>query len=201
MDVGCGAGQLGAVLKNRGCFVVGVEPDSHAAAAARTVLDEVIVDRAERFHREDLVGTFDTILLLDVLEHVPEPLLVLTNLRKYLEDGGKFIISVPNAVHWTVRKMILRGKFYYEEYGILDRNHLRFFSWGTFVLLLQEAGLILKQIRYDFWLNSPHYMQWYLAPFRWLGLLRLLPNRIAPRYPKLFAYQFLVKAVPKAKAR
>lgn len=201
MDVGCGAGQVGALLKARDCYVLGVEPDPQAAALARDVLDEVIVDRAERFHREDLVGTFDTILLLDVLEHVPEPLLILTNLRKYLGDGGRFIISVPNAVHWTIRKMILRGKFYYEEYGILDRNHLRFFSWGTFVLLLQEADLTLKQVRYDFWLSSPHYLQWYLAPLRWLKLLRLLPHTIAPRYPKLFAYQFIAEAFPKAKTR
>jgi len=196
MDVGCGAGQVGALLKEKDCHVVGVELDAEAAALARKVLDEVIVERAERLHREDLVGTFDAIMLLDVLEHVPDPFLLLTNLRKYLADGGSLIISIPNAVHWTVRKMVLRGNFSYEEYGILDRNHLRFFTRDSFIRLLDEARLEVTEVRYAFWLDSHHYNRWYLSPLRKLRLLKPLARKLGSRYPKLFADQFLVKTIP-----
>jgi len=199
MDVGCGAGHVGSQLKKRGCHVVGVEPDPQAATLARAVLDEVIPERAESFHRKELVNTFDTIMLLDTLEHVPEPLLVLTNLRKYLGDGGKFIISVPNAAHWTVRKMVVRGSFCYEDYGILDRNHLRFFTWASLTTLLDEARLRVTEVRYAFWLDSHNYHRWYFAPLTRLRLLKPTIRKLGPRFPRLFAFQFLVKAVPQAR--
>jgi SAM-dependent methyltransferase len=199
MDVGCGAGQVGALLKERGCYVVGVEPDPNAAALAREVLDEVVVDRVECFHREDLVGTFDTIMLLDVLEHVPDPLLALANLRKYITDGGGMIISIPNIGNWTVRKMVLRGNFHYEDYGILDRTHLRFFTWDSFTCLLDEARLRVAEVRYAFWLDSHHYVRWCFAPLTRLRLLKPAVSKLGPRFPRLFAFQFLVKALPRAR--
>ena len=197
MDVGCGAGEVGGLLKGRGSYVVGVEVDPEAAASAREVLDEVIVNRAERFHREDLVGTFDTIMLLDVLEHVPDPFLALANVRKYLTNGGSLIISIPNVGNWTVRKMILKGNFYYEDYGILDRTHLRFFTWDSFTRLLDEARLRVTEVRYAFWLDSHHYLRWYFAPLTRLKLLKPVVTKLGWRYPRLFAFQFLVKAVPR----
>lgn len=200
LDVGCGAGQVGALFKEKGCRVVGVESDPQAAALAREVLDEVIVGDAGSFHRGELVGAFDTVMLLDVLEHAAEPLLLLTNLRKYLGRDGSLIISVPNAAHWTIRNMILRGKFHYEDYGILDRTHLRFFTHESFIDLLEKAGLRVVEIRYALAVNSSHYMRWYLAPLRWLRLLQSLITRLGAKYPRLFAYQFLIRAVPRSRA-
>jgi 2-polyprenyl-3-methyl-5-hydroxy-6-metoxy-1,4-benzoquinol methylase len=194
MEVGCGAGHVGSQLKKMGCHVVGVEPNPQAAALAKELLDEVIVERAECFHREDLVGTFDTILLLDVLEDVPDPFLVLANVRKYITEGGSLIICIPNVAHWTVRKMILKGNFSYEEFGIVDRTHLRFFTWDSFARLLKQARLRVTEVRYAFRPDSHHYRRWYFAPLSRLRLLRPFVGQLGPRFPGLFAFQFLVKA-------
>ena len=120
-------------------------------------------------------------------------------MRKYVADGGSLIISVPNVAHWTVRKMILRGNFYYGDSSILDSGHLRFYTCESFIRLVEDAGLKVAEVRYGFCLDSHHYLRWYFAPLARLRLLKPLVTKLGRRYPRLFAFQFLVKAVPRAR--
>ncbi len=195
LDVGCAVGHVGEELKRKGCRVVGVEPDGHAAARARGRLDEVVESSAQRFHREELLGSFDAILLLDVIEHTPEPAVVLNNLMKYLNENGFFLISVPNIAHWSTRLMLFRGDFTYENYGIMDNSHLRFFTLQSLLELLGGSGLGVEEIKYSFWPGSRDYRRGPLGILRRLGLLVPLVKKLGPRWPGLLSYQFLVKAV------
>ncbi|MCK1590086.1 class I SAM-dependent methyltransferase [Bradyrhizobium sp. 169] len=88
------------------------------------------------------LGQFDLILLLDVLEHLPDPVKTLRSIRGLLTEGGRIIVSVPNVAHLSVTlPLLFRRKFTYQDSGILDRTHLRFFVEGTAVELLNDADL------------------------------------------------------------
>lgn len=84
--------------------------------------------------------TYDLILLLDVLEHLPDPSATLKKLSKLLKSDGQIIVSVPNVAHLSVSvPLLLRRRFEYQDAGILDRTHLKFFVEDTAIRLLNDA--------------------------------------------------------------
>lgn len=143
LDVGCSTGYLAALLAARGHEVIGIEVDPAAAAAARERggFDVVLGSAADPADLDRAPGTFDAILCGDVLEHLADPGAVLRALRGRLAPGGVLVASLPNAVHWTARRAVLRGDFPQEDHGIFDRTHLRFFTRGSARALLEDAGL------------------------------------------------------------
>ena len=141
LDVGCGEGGTGRSLRAAGAtWISGIEVDAGAAARAEATYEEVRVGRVEET-LADLHGPFDTILLYDVLEHLPEPWLVLRRLHEVAARGARLHVSIPNARHWTLlRDLVLRGSFGYDEAGHRDRTHLRWFTKRDLVELLGETG-------------------------------------------------------------
>jgi 2-polyprenyl-3-methyl-5-hydroxy-6-metoxy-1,4-benzoquinol methylase len=141
LDAGCASGYLGQTLKARGHVVWGVEPDPDSAAQARNLLDRVEQDTIENFflrapREEDL---FDVVVFGDVLEHTSDPLKVLRLCRNYLHPSSAIIASVPNVAHLAVRAMLLEGRWDYDERGILDQTHLRFFTRTSLAKLFSAA--------------------------------------------------------------
>jgi 2-polyprenyl-3-methyl-5-hydroxy-6-metoxy-1,4-benzoquinol methylase len=137
LDVGCGQGELGHALMKRGHSVTGIDArppvfplDEFISADINHGLSALAKDR-----------TFDVILLADVLEHLIDPLEMLREAEARLADGGTMLVSLPNAVHWSVRLQVATGKFDYTNKGILDRGHLRFFTQASAERLFVEAGL------------------------------------------------------------
>jgi SAM-dependent methyltransferase len=149
LDVGCADGSLGSVIqRDRGALVVGLEHDPVAGALARTRLGWVVVgDIRDPAIRAEATthGPYDQIVLGDVLEHTTEPDLVLRDLTALLATGGGFVISVPNILTLRARIRMLMGIWRYEDAGIFDRTHLRFFSIASARALLDAAGLDIRQ--------------------------------------------------------
>ena len=88
LDVGCGSGAIGQVLREKGVErVEGIEPDREAATAAREVYDEVAASTVEAA-LDELEGPYDTILAYDVLEHLVDPWSVLSQSPLDLSAGG-----------------------------------------------------------------------------------------------------------------
>jgi SAM-dependent methyltransferase len=116
---------------------------SRLVGTGQRVLDVSLSNDLERGLGE-LTGnsarSFDRILLLDILEHLRNPSPVLRDSRRLLAQRGKLIVSVPNAVNLTVRLKVLFGRFRYDDRGILDWSHLRFFTKKTIRALLEEHG-------------------------------------------------------------
>ncbi|MCW3022832.1 MAG: class SAM-dependent methyltransferase [Conexibacter sp.] len=151
LDVGCATGYLAAKLGRRGCTVVGVEFDPVAAQQARAFCREVVVgDLESEAVRADVqravagAGGVDTVICADVLEHLRDPWAVLAWLRTLLDPGGRAIVSVPNIAHWTARRALLRGRFDYADFGLLDRTHLRFFTRASATELAHRAGFAVQ---------------------------------------------------------
>jgi 2-polyprenyl-3-methyl-5-hydroxy-6-metoxy-1,4-benzoquinol methylase len=155
LDVGCGAGNFGAFLKESGFAseVVGLEIDHQAASEAMTKLDEVFcVDLNQTTINEifssSYVKSFDYIICADVLEHLIDPWIVLKDLVGLLGPGGKVVASMPNVRHWTVwLPLIINGSWNYVDAGIMDRTHLRFFTKRNMQELFTSSGLKINEVR------------------------------------------------------
>jgi methionine biosynthesis protein MetW len=194
LDVGCGTGSLAQILSNT-CHaeVVGVEPETARA--------EVAIGRGLEVHvgwlNEELIhrmGSFDLVLLTDVLEHLPNPQAMLLLSREALRPGGALIVSVPNVAHWSVRSYLLRGRFEYQPFGIMDATHLRWFTAASLRSLLFASGF--NVVRYRAAAGLDLLDNKYRAPLCWLPTdWRKRFLRVAcKRWPTLFGCQHVVKA-------
>jgi SAM-dependent methyltransferase len=140
LEIGCGSGQLGRLLKSRGHLVTGIELVADAADEARLWLDEVITADAET-GLPFAPGSFDGVVCADVLEHLVDPWRVLREAAELLRPGGCVVASVPNVQNLDVLWRLARGRWDYRERGILDRGHLRFFTLASLRNLFHQAGL------------------------------------------------------------
>jgi SAM-dependent methyltransferase len=149
LDIGCGAGAFGAALKmrNERLSVTGVEIDPESAEAARARLDLVFTGDAAAALPRLQDQNFDVIVLNDVLEHVVDPEALLRQLRAHVADGGCVVASIPNVREFfTVKDLVLRGRWDYVDEGILDRTHLRFFTRASLPGLFERGGYELESV-------------------------------------------------------
>ena len=146
LEIGCGAGELGRLLKQRGCFVAGVELVAEAAQAARRHLDQVVTADVETDCLPFPPASFDAVIFADVLEHLIDPWRVLREAVGLLAPEGCVIASIPNVQNVDVLWRLLRGRWDYRERGILDRGHMRFFTLNSIQSLFDQAELNLEQV-------------------------------------------------------
>jgi 2-polyprenyl-3-methyl-5-hydroxy-6-metoxy-1,4-benzoquinol methylase len=143
LDLGCGRARLGLEVERLGYTVAGIDNNPVACATARTRISEVVeLD----FMKLDAVAAalngrqFDWIMAADVLEHSAEPQTALRFYRRFLKPDGRLIVSLPNVAVWDNRFRLLFGRFDYRDSGVMDRTHLRFFTFRTARELIIEAG-------------------------------------------------------------
>jgi SAM-dependent methyltransferase/glycosyltransferase involved in cell wall biosynthesis len=149
LDVGCGAGSLGAAYRrfNPRARLLGIENDPAAATLAAQRLDEVAeVDVEENPLPFELDRPIDCIIYGDVLEHLRDPWPVLRHQIAALSEDGTILICVPNVEHWSFADRLLRGTWDYEPSGLLDDTHLRWFSLETMRKGLLALGLTLCDV-------------------------------------------------------
>jgi glycosyltransferase involved in cell wall biosynthesis len=87
-------------------------------------------------------AAIDCIIYGDVLEHLRDPWRVLKLQAQALSHNGTVLICMPNAEHWSFAERLLRGTFDYEDQGLFDRTHLRWFNFATTRRAIIEAGLV-----------------------------------------------------------
>jgi methionine biosynthesis protein MetW len=194
LEVGCGTGSLSRIVADTcGAEVVGIEPDSHRAERARARGLQVHTD----YLSPDLIqkiGSFDVVLLADVLEHVPNPQTILLLSRQALKSGGAVVISVPNVAHWSVRVDVVRGRFRYQPSGIMDVTHLRWFTLDTLKGLIAASGFKITSSRATAGMSLADNV--HRRPWRWLPTYyRTSLLRFGCRHwPTLLGCQHVVKA-------
>jgi SAM-dependent methyltransferase len=195
LELGCGAGATGALVKQRFGDVryVGIELDHGAAAIARRRLDEVIVANIEQVDLKEhglAKESFDLIICGDVLEHLYDPWKALYLLRDYLKPQGKLLASIPNTQNIGVILHLLNGNWTYMEHGLLDATHIRFFTLREIDKLFSGTGyeivsyncILQRQVESDGWPRD-------------LEFGRLVIKNVSMEEAKLFyTFQYLVTA-------
>jgi 2-polyprenyl-3-methyl-5-hydroxy-6-metoxy-1,4-benzoquinol methylase len=142
LDVGCVEGFLAAELKKQGNRITGIDalPEAQRGEALEQYfsadLDQGIAPVVEQLNGK----RFDRVLLMDVLEHLKRPEILLRQCKDLLKPEGAVVVSLPNIANITVRVMLLMGRFNYTERGLLDKTHFRFFTRKTARRLMEENG-------------------------------------------------------------
>lgn len=144
LDVGCGAGGNINLLKShteQSLEAWGVEYVEEEAKKAASYADRVLVGSIEDNLKNLPDNYFEVITCLDVLEHLVYPEEVLKSLKGKLKEGGVLISSIPNVRHFTnIYNLLIKRDWRYEEAGILDYTHLRFFTSKSIIRMFNSAG-------------------------------------------------------------
>jgi SAM-dependent methyltransferase/uncharacterized coiled-coil protein SlyX len=195
VDFGCWTGGVAAILKERGCTVTGVEIDAEAAEEARKVCDKVIVGDLNDLDLAEALGgeKYDVGLFGDIIEHLTDPRNALAGMRESLAPGGYIVVSVPNVAHASVRLALLKGQFDYEDTGILDATHLRFYTRESIADLLESCGYLVDVMDWVDVKVSDEDLRDALDP---LGLANMEEVVKAFSEWEAVAFQYVVKAVP-----
>lgn len=142
LDVGCGNGAFASLLKQKNnAEVWGIELMEKEAIIAQEIVDKVFIGNCEK-HINDLPDNyFDAIYFNDVLEHLADPYSVLEDLKCKLAPNGVIISSIPNVRFFrTFSKVVFLKDWKYDDFGIMDKTHLRFFTNKSIKRMYEELG-------------------------------------------------------------
>jgi len=199
LELGCAYGDMARVLKHQlNCRVIGIEQNREAAEYAEQSCDYVFIENLDDPHSLDALQyeAFDIISLVDVLEHLNNPLGLLKRLKPLLlETDGRLLLSVPNVAHASVRLELLSGSFEYEDTGILDRTHTHFYTSDSIQSLLREAGYTIHEMDYTWHELPDDVIEKYLNKAR----LQMTAESLDYFHSnENVAYQFIISASPVA---
>lgn len=191
LEIGCATGYIGRHLKQKmGCKIYGIELDKQSAEKAIQYYEKIFIADVEN---EDILKglqtKYDYILCMNVVEHLKKPEIAIIKLKELLKDNGYMILTIPNIAHFSIRLKLLFGNFKYEEYGILDCDHIKFFTLKSIKELIKESGLLIEHFSIDPDNGIPKFH----------GLLLRLPGGVAflrmfySFFPRFFGYQFIFK--------
>jgi SAM-dependent methyltransferase len=144
LDLGCAGGAVAERARSLGHTVVGV--DIHESPGIRSRLDRFVVADLDEGIPAEVGEGYDIVVAADVIEHVRHPERLLADVARVLVPHGVLIASVPNFGHWYPRLRVVTGLFDYDQRGILDQTHMRFFTRRSFRGLVAAAGYeIIRQ--------------------------------------------------------
>lgn len=134
LEIGCGSGYLLSRLKHLGADVLGVEPGPHGQRGAAEYGVPVV---RGVFPCEEIQGRFDLVVLYLVLEHWPEPAVLLEAVRSRVAPGGHVALVVPDC-----EPFLGEG-----DASILFHEHYSYFTAATLTATLRKSGAGAIEIR------------------------------------------------------
>jgi 2-polyprenyl-3-methyl-5-hydroxy-6-metoxy-1,4-benzoquinol methylase len=197
LDVGCGEGYFADAIRREGNTVAGIDvipaPRRREAftSYACANLNDGMANAVKQLDRD----RFDKVLMMDVLQQVPNPESILRETLPLLKPNGQLIVSLPNVANVTVRAALAAGRFQYSDRGILDQRHLRFFTQRTAKAMLEACGydVVAKRasvMPLEFVLDLP-------AKSALMKVLSGLLAAFTSLVPNLLGYQWIFVAKPR----
>jgi 2-polyprenyl-3-methyl-5-hydroxy-6-metoxy-1,4-benzoquinol methylase len=156
LDIGCGRGNLGAYLQDKySCKVTGLEIIDENRIIASSVLYVTYLGDIETMDLSVLGSGFDYVIFSDSLEHMLEPKAVLERVRGLIKEGGYLLIAMPNIRNFRVTvPLLFLDQWEYQDEGLLDRTHLRFFTNTSICNLIEQCGYRVERVLFDLPLSS-----------------------------------------------
>ncbi len=147
MDLGCGNGALTAELSQAGFEMTGIDASASGVAIARQQAPETRFVRAwiEDSLPDALRGAFDTVVAVEVIEHLLVPGVLCARAREALTPGGHLIVTTP--YHGYLKNLVLAagGRFDRHWEPLHDGGHVKFFSKATLSDLFAREGFIVTR--------------------------------------------------------
>ncbi|MCW2846549.1 MAG: putative glycosyltransferase/methyltransferase [Marmoricola sp.] len=190
LDVGCARLKLDEALRRRGHRLTGTA--SAETPEISKHVDEFVPGDLDHGLPDGVGSDFDLVVFADTLEHVRHPQRLLRQASSRLAPGGRLVVSVPNFGHWYPRARTVLGAFDYDQRGILDATHVRFFTRRSILRMLKKSGLVVTRMSttglpLDVVMGRPSLVKRVLlAVDGWLVRAR----------PTLFAYEFIFEVRP-----
>jgi glycosyltransferase involved in cell wall biosynthesis len=195
LDVGCTDGRFGSIVRSFGFHVTGVDVEKHEGVGER--LDGFVEADLNHGLPDEVEGQFDYVVAADVLEHTIAPDALLSEMASRLTRDGVILVSIPNFAHWYPRVRVATGRFDYDQRGILDRGHVRFFTRRSFERMLDDCGVevVTRTV-----VGSPITDVLERGPTSAGRIVRAaaaIDRAAALVWPTMFGYQFLYVLRPK----
>ena len=138
LEIGCGEGTFRTYLKSD-CEYWGLEKNSKSANIANKNSIKVIKGGFFDMHHMLPNNYFDLIICNDIIEHLDDYNLFLSIIKKKMTKEGYIIGSIPNVRYITnLYNLFFLKDWKYEDEGILDKTHLRFFTKKSLVEILTK---------------------------------------------------------------
>ena len=184
LDLGAASGYISSELANKVKKVVAVDAQrpQHAGKA-----EAIAHDLDGDFDTVLCNQQFDTVLALDVIEHLKQPEEAMLKIARTLKPGGRLMASTANIAFIITRLSLLLGAFNYGKRGILDLTHTRLFTVGSFKKLFHTYGFEIETVRgFAPPVRDLISKKW---PFNWIDSTLSILAKVSPR---LFSYNFLI---------
>ena len=172
LDVGAGAGLLVAACRRRGLDAVGVEPSRSLVEAAPRA-NGVELLHGVLPHPQLAQRQFDLVFLVDVLEHVADPLALLRHCAARLAPGGLFVVVTPDV--GSVAAQALGRRWWHFRLA-----HVGYFNRRSLQKAAAAAGMLVRRFERPRWFFPVRYLTERLAVYFPLGWLNRLAPQVAP---------------------
>ena len=196
LEIGAGPGSIARPLTElNDCRVSAVEIDEKCVEILRGFCEHVWRrDLNDLAWADDVpAGAYDNIVIADVLEHIVDPWTTLRRAAAFLKPEGSIVVSIPHASHASILGCLLANDFHYNDWGLLDRTHIRFFSMRNIQALFEGAGLAIAD--YTFVLKHPSETEFAEI---W-ATLPALSRAVLEHSDYANVYQVVLRAVPAAR--
>jgi 2-polyprenyl-3-methyl-5-hydroxy-6-metoxy-1,4-benzoquinol methylase len=147
-DLGCGNGATANELSQRGFHLTGVDPSKSGIKHANASFPHLSLhvgsgydDLRQRF------GTFPIVISLEVVEHLYSPRVYARRVHDLLDEGGIAVISTPYHGYLKNLALAVTGRMDAHFTTLWDHGHIKFWSINTLRTILEEAGLVVTEIR------------------------------------------------------
>lgn len=186
LDVGCGEGTVGKMLKEKlgnKVHITGLDISATALQMASTFYDRVAEFDADADSLQEILQQekFDYIIAMEMLEHLFNPKRALEQFKMALANEGCLLASVPNMVHRQYRLQYLRGHLPGENTLYEIGEHLQNFTYFSFKKLVEAVGYSVLDLDGQFQ----------------IPLRRVMPKSfftfLCKKLPNLFGYQIVLK--------
>ncbi len=147
LELGCADGSMTETLVDNFMDVVAVDGSESLIEVAKKNIKGNVTFCCALFEEFEPQGTFNTIIMTHVLEHVIDPVLLLSRAKKWLEENGTILICVPNAT--SLHRKIGKSMGLINELADLSETdvkvgHRRIYSIDTLKKDIQKANLTIE---------------------------------------------------------
>ncbi len=145
LEIGCGEGHFKRNL-NESSEVWGIEPTNAAHVASKN-LYKVLHGYYQDVYDELPDNYFDLVVCNDVIEHMNDHDKFLKSIKKKITENGYIVGSIPNVRYiYNLYQLMVNKEWFYEDSGVLDRTHLRFFTEKSLRRTFNENGYLIEKL-------------------------------------------------------